>query len=62
MSINSPIKAVVNREMEYLTALAESLEDCPMKPLSDRDRARIDGDLYVLLEWNKRMKTMGMDK
>ena len=49
MNTNNPLHAAITHEMDYLVALAESLKDDPMKPLSEADRARTDGDLFLFM-------------
>jgi len=55
MNTNNLLHSAITHEMDYLVALAESLKDDPMKPLSEADRARTDGDLFLFMAYEKKM-------
>ena len=55
MNTNNPLPSAITHEVDYLVALAESLKDDPMKPLSEVDRARTDGDLFLFMAYEKKM-------
>jgi len=55
MNANNLLHSAITHEMDYLVALAESLKGEPMKPLSEEDRARTDGDLFLFMAYEKRI-------
>ena len=55
MNTNNLLHSAITHEMDYLVALAESLKDDPMKPLSEADRARTDDDLFLFMAYEKRI-------